>query len=253
MANQISAPPWEVLNLISQYLDPKSLALASCVSKTWSISMSSDHLWEPFCSNHFPSLSNLRLADPSVSFRHLYSISRAATLRRLRTLAKPEISLADLIFTVSVFAGEIPILEMSKPCEEILIDPNGVFKFEVGVGYERSPMAEILTEVNVKWNVVLRGWRGVFTMMDCDGKMNFSPGAEGWLSAELPSPGCCSGGGGSGLVADLKLGFGSRRGFGGKIRVEKVGLGILNVVSWRYASVEDGLRYLQLFLLPSDI
>ena len=60
-------------------------------------------------------------------------------------------------------------------------------------------------------------------------------------------PGCCSGRAGSGLLADLRLGFcGADGGRGGK-----VGVGVLSVVSWRYVTVDDSLRYLQHFLSPS--
>jgi hypothetical protein len=36
---------------------------------------------------------------------------------------------------------------------------------------------------------------------------------------------------------------------GGKVRVGKISVGILNVDDWRYVGIEDGLRYLQHFLL----
>lgn len=76
-------------------------------------------------------------------------------------------------------------------------------------------------------------------MMDCEGKVSFSPVAEGWFSEELPSPGCCSSTEvASGMVADVKLGFCGRRseigGGGRKVRAEKVSVGILRIVNWRY-------------------
>jgi hypothetical protein len=42
--------------------------------------------------------------------------------------------------------------------------------------------------VKVTWNVVVKGWRGVFTLMDCVGKMGFVAGGEEWFSQELPAP-----------------------------------------------------------------
>lgn len=111
-------------------------------------------------------------------------------------------------------------------------------------------MAETLEEVKITWNVVLRGWQGVFTMIDCEEKMNLRAGSGGWFSDSLPSTGCCSSEmAASGIVADLKLGFCRMRESDGKIRVDKVSVGILSVVNWRYVSVDDGLRYLQHFLL----
>ena len=92
-------------------------------------------------------------------------------------------------------------------------------------------------------------------MMDCEGKVSLSPGSEGWFSEELPSTGCCtSAAAASGMVADLKMKFCSRReGGGGKVKARKVSVGILSIVNWRYVTVDDGLRYLQHFLLPCDV
>uniref|UniRef100_A0A803P7C0 F-box protein n=1 Tax=Cannabis sativa TaxID=3483 RepID=A0A803P7C0_CANSA len=240
---QDSPPPWEILNLISQFLDPKTLAMASCVSKSWSILMSSNNLWKPICQTQFSSsLSNLHNLT-SVPYKRLYAISRAAVLRR-QPPCKPRLSLKDLIFTVNVRKknnkGKV-FAAVSKP----IGGGDGVFKFSVDVvNGEKSTFTEAEEAVEVVWNVVLEGWNGIFTMMDCEGKMGFSAGCEGWFSAELPLPACFSGIVGSGIVGDLKIGFGS----GG--RVEKVCVGILNVVNWRYVSVDDGLRYLDHFLLP---
>lgn len=111
--------------------------------------------------------------------------------------------------------------------------------------------SEGFEEVNVTWNVVLKGWRGVFTMMDCKGKVGLVPGGQGWFSQELPAPGCCSKAVASSVVADLKVGVcGGEESSdeNGKVRVDKVSVGILSVVDWRYIGVEDGLRYLQHFL-----
>ena len=249
-------PPWEVLVLVAQHLEPKTLAIASCVCKSWSISMSSDHLWKPICNTHFPSLSNLSVhVDVHVpSYHRLYAIGHTAAKRRVQTPCKPRVALNNLIFTINIHTKSSNIVTLAKPGEELIIDPNGVFKFDFKVNYERSTMVETLEDVKITWNVILSGWRGVFTMMDCEGKVSFSPGAEGWFSDELPSPGCCSSAVASGIVSDLKFGFCSRReSGGGKVKVDKVSVGILSIVIWRYVSVEDGLRYLQHFLVPCDV
>ncbi|KAK3217968.1 hypothetical protein Dsin_011938, partial [Dipteronia sinensis] len=122
-------PPWEVLSLVAQLLDPKTLAVASCVSKSW---------------------------------------------------------------------------------------------FDINVDYGSFPVAETLEEVKITWNVVLRGWQGVFMMIDREEKLNLRAGSGGWFSDSLPSPGCCSSEmAASGIVADLKLGFCRMRERDGKIRVDK--------------------------------
>ncbi|KAJ7976717.1 F-box protein [Quillaja saponaria] len=245
-------PSWEVLVILSQYLDPKTLALASCVSKSWSDSMSSDHLWKPIFTSHFPSLSTLQLTNPTVPYRRLFAIGRAAAKRRQQTPSKPHISLDNLIFAVTISTTKSHVVTVAKPGDELLVDPhNGVFRFDVDVREESGLVNEGLKEVKISWNVIIKGWRGVFTMMDCDGTMSFAAGAEGWFSEELPMPGCCSNAGATGIVADLKLGLsdGKQNYRDGKVRVNKLSVGILSIVDWRYVSVEDGLRYLQHFLV----
>lgn len=89
-------------------------------------------------------------------------------------------------------------------------------------------------------------------MMDCEGKVGFLAGGEGWLSQELPAPGCCSNAVASAVVADMKVHMCGGKVSDGKVRVSKVSVGILSVVDWRYVGVEDGLRYLQHFLLTCN-
>ncbi|RVW36014.1 putative F-box protein [Vitis vinifera] len=219
MKSCICSPPWEVLLLVAHYLDPKALAISSCVSRSWSISMSSDHLWQPICSAHFPSLCNLRAADPTVPYRRLYAIGYVSVKRRLRSPSKPRLSLDDVVFAIDVQCRDSGIVTIAKPASDLEPDPNGLFRFDMEV-CEPPRMAKVL--------------------------------AGGWFSSELPAPVCCSGRVGSGLVADLRLGFcEAEDGRGGRVRVGKVGVGVLSVVSWRYVSVDDALRYLQHFLSPS--
>lgn len=102
-------------------------------------------------------------------------------------------------------------------------------------------------KVKVTWNVVVKGWRGVFTMMECEGKVGFVlGGGEGWFTEELPAPGCCSKAVAGSLVAELRVGMGGGTGDGKKVSLS---VGIMSVVDWRYLGIEDGLRYLQHFLL----
>ncbi|KAK7344969.1 hypothetical protein VNO77_15276 [Canavalia gladiata] len=242
-----SPPPWEALILIVNYLDPKTLATASCVSKSWYSSMSSDHIWEPILATHFPSLFYL---PPSAAapFRRLFAVGHtAATLRRMKP-SKPSLSLSDLVFAISISTRDSPVVSMARPCDALGVDHPGVFRFVVDC--DGAVLSEGVEEVKVTWNVVLKGWRGVFTMMECEKKVGFVSGGEGWLSQELPAPGCCANTVASAVVADLKVGmFG---GSDGKVRVNKVSVGVLSVMDWRYVGVEDGLRYLQHFLLTCN-
>lgn len=132
-----------------------------------------------------------------------------------------------------------------------------MFRFDFDVrDHEKWLRFEVLEETKVTWNVVYRGFEGVFTMMDCKGKGSFVSGSDGWFSSELPAAGCCcaaSCGGSSGMVADMRLVMKEEGGGGGrKMVVERATVGVLSIVSWRYVSVDDGLRYLQHFLEPCD-
>ncbi|CAL5423150.1 unnamed protein product [Camellia sinensis] len=241
-----SSSPWQVLVLVANHLDPKTLDIASCVSKSWFISMSTDHLWQPICSTHFPSLSTLHFADSTVPYHRLYSLGRISAKRRLQKPRKPHLSLNNLMFTIDVVHNNNSrVFTVLKLGAELKTDPNGMFRFDIDVDGEKMLVGDDdLGGLRLVWNVVLEGYKGVFTMMECRGR-----GSDGWwffFSKEFPSPGCCSGVGKSGLVADLRLGLGGKgesAGAGaGKMVVEKVGVGVLSIVSWRYVSVDDALR-----------
>ncbi|KAL5067147.1 hypothetical protein RYX36_018034 [Vicia faba] len=90
---------WEVLILVAHHLDPKTLAIASCVSKSWLHSMSSDELWKPIVTDHFPSLSTL---PSTVSYYRLFALGHCAALRRRQIPPKPTLSLSDLVFGISI-------------------------------------------------------------------------------------------------------------------------------------------------------
>ncbi|CAL1352356.1 unnamed protein product [Linum trigynum] len=263
-------PPWEVLALVSRHLDPKTLAIASCVSRTWRAATSSDHLWRPIATARFPSLAAaLKTVHPSLPYRRLYALahSAATSTRRLKPLPKPSISLDDLVFSIDLSGtshhkhqdNDVVLLSMAGVVDEIAtIDPGGVFRFDVGAA--SGVVLDADDEVRVMWHVVLRsGWTAAFTLMDVVVKVRPEAAAgevRGLFSQELPPPGCCPfGGGTSGLAADLKIEFADCwRGDDNRrkvLRVEKLSFGLLSTVDWRYVSVEDGLRYLQHFLLDT--
>ncbi|KAK4799336.1 hypothetical protein SAY86_024701 [Trapa natans] len=251
-AARVHPPPWEVLVLVAHRLDPKTLATASCVCKTWAASMSSDCLWEPICSAHYPSLSGLRSADPSVPFHRLFSIGRAASKLRKRVRPPPPLlSLDSLDFIIDIRAQGLPIATLVKPGDELRLEvgPNNLFQFDLRNPKPESHSVEEMPScvVKVTWNAVTKGWGGVFTVMDCDAKVSFIPGSEWWFWEDLPLLPTRSG-----VVADVKVVASSRRESGGKVRVEKVSVGMLSALSWRYLSVDDGLRYLQHFLLDPN-
>lgn len=65
-----------------------------------------------------------------------------------------------------------------------------------------------IEELKLTWVVVMRGWAGVFTMMELEGKLRFASGDKGWLSQDLPAAGCCTSSSMiRGPVADFRFGF----------------------------------------------
>ncbi|WCJ33390.1 F-box family protein [Euphorbia peplus] len=244
-------PSWEVLALVGNHLDPKTLALASCVSKSWHISMSSDHLWKPLCTHHFPSLSHLKTTNPFLPYRRLYHLGHTAGLRRLKTPKKPLLSLHNLLFIINISfkTGHRHIINVAKP-GRYLPNHKGLFRFDIDVNCETQMVED--HQLAVSWNVVLEGWSAVFTVVESEGKVGLGHGGggEGWFSAELPSPGCWWSESMSGVVGDLKLSFSEGK-KDGEVIVKKVSVGILSIVNWRYVTLENGLSYLHHFLLPT--
>ncbi|WOG98057.1 hypothetical protein DCAR_0417398 [Daucus carota subsp. sativus] len=252
---------WEVLNLIAMKCDAKTLATASCVSKLWASSMSSDHLWKSVCTTHFPSLSNLH---PSISYRRIYALGLASAKRRRQPPPEPRLSIDDLLFAVTIPPGKsrdgsITIL---KPFSELENHPEGRFRFDVSLNDVVSEKLMVDEEddgdMKISSSIVMRGYESVFRVLDRKGKTSRR---EWWFTEELPSAGCCFCNGASGLLAEITLVFGETvvvvTGSGTEKKerkkkvVEKVRIGVMNVVStWRYATVDDALRYLQHFLLP---
>lgn len=235
--------------LVANHLDDaKTLALAACVCKSWCICMSSDHLWKPICAAIYPSLSNLRTADATLSYHKLYTLGYLSDKRRLQIQKpiKPRLSLGNLIFAIDIYNNKSCLLTIVKSGAELGVDNRCVFRFDLEINDDKLLGIDVVDNLRITWNVVLDGFKSVFSMMDCRGKGNFVLGLEGWFSKELPSSGCCTSSEASGLVAELRLGVKEN---GGKIMVEKMSVGVLSIVSWRYIWIDDALRYLEHFLL----
>ncbi|XVF56232.1 hypothetical protein PTKIN_Ptkin06aG0102200 [Pterospermum kingtungense] len=246
-----SPPPWEALVLVAHYLDPNTLAVASCVSRSWSLAMSLDLVWQPICSSRYPSLSNLKISNPWVPYHRLYAIGLAASKRRFKPPSKPRLSLDNLLFAIELSTmGGVPVITIAEAGSKINnVQGNEVFKFDIDINQDcLGGRIKALEEVKITWNVVLKGWEAVFMMIEKEGKLSCREGVEGWFWEELPvAAGCCcssSSDVGSGIVGDIKVGF------CGDMKVEKVSVGMLRCVDWRYLTIDDGLRYLQHFLLP---
>ncbi|XP_047331821.1 probable F-box protein At5g04010 [Impatiens glandulifera] len=251
-------PPWKVLILVAATLDPKTLALATCVSKLWYDSLFNDEFWEPLCTLHFPAFATIHSAEPSMSFHRLYSLCRIfanRSIRRLRSIPEPILYLNDLVFTITAHianpnttrGGVVPFVATVARRLEPTLDTMFWFDLEIkdGVWIPR----EALKKTRITWNVSLEGYRAIFTMLDCKEESMGPKKVECWMSNELPST--------RGFISDLE---GSTSGFvaelqfemkeeDGKVKVEKIGVGMFSVMNWRYLGVRDGLRYLKHFLL----
>ncbi|CAK7338869.1 unnamed protein product [Dovyalis caffra] len=136
--NKVShSPSWELLSLVTHHLDLKTLAIASCVSKSWLDSFSSEDIWQPICSAEHPSAYSLKDIDPTVPYHRLYVIAyTAASKLQLRKPVKPHLSLNDLLFIVSfvpdaedLFSKEIPLPEC---CSNIVTSSSIVAEIKLG-------------------------------------------------------------------------------------------------------------------------
>ncbi|KAL0428504.1 UNVERIFIED_CONTAM: hypothetical protein Slati_3025200 [Sesamum latifolium] len=99
--------------------------------------------------------------------------------RRVQKPLKPHLSLHDLFFAVDVQTSRESVVTVVKPGGELKLDKNGVFRFDIEVESEKLVGFEALDSLRITWNVVLEGFKGVFTMMDCKGKGSFVLGLEG--------------------------------------------------------------------------
>lgn len=139
-SQQPPPPPWQVVVLVSNHLDPKTLAISSCVCKSWLISMSLDQIWQPLCSSHYPSLSTLHNFtttnnnnDSNVSYRRLFALGQRASNRRLKQPAKPYISLNNIIFALNIYKNSTCMVSIVKHGNQLSFDKKGVFRFDIDV------------------------------------------------------------------------------------------------------------------------
>ncbi|KAJ0980892.1 hypothetical protein J5N97_009147 [Dioscorea zingiberensis] len=240
--NREREPPWESLPLIALFLDPNSLATSTCVSKSWHAAMSSDHLWKPILSSHYP--SSLHLISTSTSHHSLFSLLRNSTIlhRRHRQPPPPRIALHEVFFAVDVFCGEVRVVSQGKWASEFEGDSGGSFRFGCEVEGESGQ-----GEWRVVWMVVMEGCKNAFSMIERVDKGRVVGGNGLWFSEELPAAGCCvgvsGGGGGGGLVTEVGLEFCDGED-GGRRRLKRVSLGVLSVLGCRYVALDDGLRFL---------
>uniref|UniRef100_A0ACD5VT50 Uncharacterized protein n=1 Tax=Avena sativa TaxID=4498 RepID=A0ACD5VT50_AVESA len=256
------APPWEALSLVANFLDAASLQAASCVSTSWHAAFAADHLWARLCRSHYPSAIGLLPLQTdsdgtatdrrrSCPHRGLFALFHSAASSRGRSLPPPRLALADVAFCIDLFAasGETALsFAVAASDAGVRKAPGGVFQFGVDVS-GRNAVAGRGEHWSVRWTAVRTGLgrlapTAAIVMMDTKvpasraGAFGSGERGEAWATERMPAPGC----GGGKLEAEVVVEVS-----GEERLVEKVRLGVL--LDCRYVSVDEGLRYLQHFLL----
>lgn len=268
-----SPPPWEALPLVAPLLDAASLAAASCVSTSWHAAFAADYLWARLCAQHFPSALGLLPHTESSGddrrcssspHRRLFKLFRSASVR-CRALPAPRLALADVSFAVDIVtAGGGSTLSFLVAADRAAAPAHvknsaGLFLFAVDLSDRNAAIGA--GEWRVRWTAVrtttARRGRGeeeeepaaaaaaAVLMMDAKvpaaraaGAVAFGGRGEAGVAARLPAPGC----GGAKLDAEVVVELAGEE----KV-VEKVRLGVM--CECRYVCADEGLRYLQHFLL----
>jgi hypothetical protein len=243
---------------VASFLDAASLAAASCVSTSWHAAFAADHLWAALCRSHYPSAiallplhagsdGNAAGNRRSSPHRGLYALFHTASSRG-RSLPAPRLALADVAFCIDLFAasGETTLsFAVAASDAGVRKAPGGVFQFGVDVS-GRNAVAGPGEHWSVRWTAVRTGLApaAAIVMMDAKvpasraGALRSGERGEAWATERMPAPGC----GGGKLEAEVVV----------KVRgeerlVEAVRFGVL--LDCRYVSIDEGLRYLQHFLL----
>lgn len=246
----MTTPPWEVLLLISHFLQPETLVRASCVCKSWREAFTSDHLWRPICLASYPCSFHILLSG--ISPYHLFSLFYSASKRRYNHPSPLRLSLNQIFFTIEIFHGKETLVSVLKPGKEALPKNDCTFRFEADLTTENVTLLGETKEMRAGWTVVMKGLDGAFAMMEREGKGRTIGGdhTRVWFNEQLPVPDCCKGlmPEGAGIEAEMVVEIGE--GTNGKKMLQRVGLGLIS--GCRYVALEDGLRYLQYFLLGRD-
>ncbi|KAL6853509.1 hypothetical protein ACP4OV_019538 [Aristida adscensionis] len=263
-------PPWAALPLVAPFLDAASLAAAACVSTSWRAAFDADHLWAGLCRAHYPSALALagRLPDaggdggPSSPHRRLFALFRSASTCR-SALPPPRLALVDVAFAVDVFTAggsasttQRPALSFAVAADKAGVAAKngaGLFLFAVDVAGDRKA-AIGPGDWRVRWTAVRTGATArsgdapaAVLLMDAGapaaratGAVRFGGRGEAGVAERLPAPGC----GGARLEAEVVVELSVEE---EKVVVERVRLGVM--CDCRYVAVDEGLRYLQHFLL----
>ena len=185
--------------------------------------------------------------------RRLFKLFRSASVR-CRALPAPRLALADVSFAVDIVtAGGESTLSFLVAADRAAHAKNSAGLFLFGVDLSDRSAAIGPGEWRVRWTAVRTTARrgeeeepaAAVLMMDAKvpaaraaGAVAFGGRGEAGVAARLPAPGC----GGAKLDAEVVVELA-----GEEMVVEKVRLGVMR--ECRYVCADEGLRYLQHFLL----
>ncbi|KAL0756945.1 hypothetical protein Bca101_094613 [Brassica carinata] len=227
-------PSWEALCVLGPYMDPETLAVASCVSTTRLECFSSDDLWKALLTARSSQRSSpyeiVLKNTESISCKHLVSaVETDAKRRRKDQVAEPvKISLSDLIFMVHV-SNKTKKASIYKKDKDLEFGPN--YKFQIKADVSNATITADEDDVRMTWQVMYKG--KFFTIADTTRSLGTK---NGWFTDKLEDK--CN----RKLVGDVKPSF------KGEV-LEKIEFSIVDSDGWGSLLLDGFLRYLQRFLL----
>ncbi|CAF2049610.1 unnamed protein product [Brassica rapa] len=227
-------PSWETLCVLGPYMDPETLAVASCVSTTWLECFSSDDLWKALLTTRSSQRSSpyeiVLKNTESISCKHLVSaVETEAKRRRKDQVAEPvKISVSDLSFIIHV-SNKKKKASVYKKGKDLEFDPSDKFQLEADVSNAAITAGE--DDVMMTWQVMYKG--KFFTIADTTRSLGTK---NGWFTDKLEDK--CN----RKLVGDVKPSF------KGDV-LEKIGFSVVDSDGWGSLLLDGFLRYLQRFFL----
>ncbi|CAN7095913.1 unnamed protein product [Brassica rapa subsp. narinosa] len=227
-------PSWETLCVLGPYMDPETLAVASCVSTTWLECFSSDDLWKALLTTRSSQRSSpyeiVLKNTESISCKHLVSaVETDAKRRRKDQVAEPvKISVSDLSFIIHV-SNKKKKASVYKKGKDLEFDPSDKFQLEADVSNAAITAGE--DDVMMTWQVMYKG--KFFTIADTTRSLGTK---NGWFTDKLEDK--CN----RKLVGDVKPSF------KGDV-LEKIGFSVVDSDGWGSLLLDGFLRYLQRFFL----
>ncbi|CAA7059395.1 unnamed protein product [Microthlaspi erraticum] len=237
---EITPPSWEALDRVGSYMEPETLAVASCVSTAWLKCFSSENLWRSLLISRSSQASSpyklaLATTETITSYKQVVTaVERDAKRQRKDQLPELKLSLSDLSFIVHVSAGKKKTSVLKKG-KDLVFGCNDKFHIEADVSNSGITVGE--KDVRMTWQVVYKNWEKFFTMADTTRSLDDAAHTRyGWFTDKLEDKDNRK------LVGDIKARFNG--GF-----LDKIGFAMVDSDGWSSLLVDECLRYLERFLL----